>query len=144
MARKRDWVLILVVSTAREHRSPHRHARDEGDSHGDRGGDGADEDVSVLDVGELVGEHGAKLLFVEQLQDPLRNRDCGVLLIAPGRKGVWLKVRRDVQPRHRQLGGRSELTNDAIELRRLLLGHRLGAGRRDRDLVAEPVRSPDE
>ena len=40
------------------------------DAHGDGGGDRADEDVAVADVAELVGEHAAQLVPVEDLEMP--------------------------------------------------------------------------
>ena len=49
-----------------------------------------DEDVAVLDVGQLVGEHAAQLVLGEQLRDARGDRDRRVLGVAPGRKGVGL------------------------------------------------------
>ena len=58
----------------------HRHGR----------GDRRDEDVAVADVGDLVGEHAAQFVLVDDLQQALRDRDRGVVGVAAGRERVRL------------------------------------------------------
>ena len=52
---------VVLVSAAEEHAELER-VRDAGDHGAERGGDRRDEDVAVLDVGELVREHAAHLV----------------------------------------------------------------------------------
>jgi len=44
----------------------------------------------VLDVRELVREHALDLIGRELLEQPLGDRDCGVLGVAAGRERVRL------------------------------------------------------
>ena len=50
-----------------------------------------DEDVAVLDVAELVGEHAAQLGAVEHLEQTLGHGNDRVIRAAPGREGVRLR-----------------------------------------------------
>ena len=70
---------------------------------------------------------------------PWVTATAAVLRVAPGRERVRLVAGDHVEPRHRQVRARGQLADHLVEPRRLLLGDRLGAGARDRDLVAEPV-----
>ena len=54
-------------------------------------GDRADEDVVVAHVRDLVREHAAQLVLVDDLQQALRHRDRGVVLVAAGRERVRLR-----------------------------------------------------
>ena len=58
------------------------------DEAGDAGGHRGDEDVAVLHVGELVGQHALELPAVEDAQDALGDGHGGVLRVAPGGEGV--------------------------------------------------------
>ena len=62
------------------------------DAHGHGGGDRADEDVAVADVADLVGQHAAQLVPVEDLEDALGDGDRGVVGVAAGGEGVGLHV----------------------------------------------------
>src|SRR5919204_560852 len=95
--------------------------------------------AAVGDVRELVGQDAAKLTFVEDLQDALCHRDGGVVGVPPGGERVRLHHVRDVDAGHRHPIRLRELSDDPVELRRLLLRDGLGPRRRDSDLVAEPV-----
>ena len=53
---------LVVAATAAEDRAAHRHPRDEGDRHRHRRRDRSDEDVAVLHVAHLVGEHAPDLV----------------------------------------------------------------------------------
>ena len=103
----------------------------------------ADEDVAVADVADLVGEHAAELVPVEDLQDALGDGDRRVLGVAPGREGVGLHVGRDVQLGHRHAHLLAQLTDDPVVLRHLLLGDGQGPGHLDGELVGEPVGAAD-
>ena len=72
---------------------------------------------------ELVGEHAAELALVEDLQDAFRDRDLRVARVAAGREGVGLQHVRHDRSRASACLGLRELTDDAVELRVLLLGH---------------------
>ena len=47
-----------------------------------------DQDVAVLDVRELVGEHAAQLVLGEQFGDPAGDGDRRVLRVAPVAKAL--------------------------------------------------------
>ena len=51
---------------------------------------GGDQDVAVLDVRQLVGNHSADLPVVEQLQQAGRHGDHTVLRVSTGRERVRL------------------------------------------------------
>ena len=57
--------LLPVAPAAAE---PQRDGGYRGDDAGDAGGDGAGEDVAVVDVGQLVAQDPAQLALVEQLE----------------------------------------------------------------------------
>ncbi len=84
-----SWPPPPPVKIAPEHRDP----GDEHDAERDGRRDGADEDVVVADVGELVSEDAAELVAVEHLEDALRAAHGGVVLVAAGRERVGLAFR---------------------------------------------------
>ena len=102
------------------------------------------EDVAVRDVRELVGEHAAQLVLVDDLEQALGDRDRGVVRVAAGRERVRLRGGAEVDRRHRHAGARREVAHDRVELRLLGLGDRHRARRPHRELVGEPVRPADE
>ena len=61
----------------------------------------------LRDVGDLVREHAAQLVLVDDLQQALRHGDRGVVLVAAGRERVRLRGRADVDRRHRHVGTRA-------------------------------------
>ena len=97
-----------------------------------------------MHVRELVRQDTAQLVLVDDLQETLGDGHRGVLGVAAGGEGVRLRRGADVDGRHRQAGTLGEVADDGVELRRLGLGDRLGAGGPDGDLVGEPVRPADE
>ena len=56
-----------------------RDLADEHDRRGDGRRDGADEDVAVLDVRQLVRDHPFELRVAEHLENPFGRRDRGML-----------------------------------------------------------------
>src|SRR5437879_1343919 len=60
----------------------------------DRGRRGHDQDVAVPDVGDFVGQDPAELVFAQDPEDALRDRDDGVRRIPSGRKRVRRGTRR--------------------------------------------------
>ena len=137
--------VAVAAATAAEDRAPHRHAREERDRQRDRRRDRADEDVAVAHVRDLVGEHAAQLVLVDDLQEALRDGDRRVVLgLRPVAKALGCAAGADVDRGHRHVGPLGEVADDRVELRRFLLGDRLGAGGRHRELVGEPVRAADE
>ena len=79
-----------------------RHAREHHDRRGERRGDGADEDVAMLHVRQLVRNDAFELGVGQHLQNAFGRRDRGVLGIAAGRERVRRRIRDDVDLRHRQ------------------------------------------
>ena len=71
----------------------------------------------LRDVRELVGEHAAQLVLVDDLQQALRHGDGGVLGVAAGRERVRLRGGADVDGRHRHVGPLGQVADDRVELR---------------------------
>jgi hypothetical protein len=97
-----DRAGVLVVSA--EQKRELQDVRDRGDRARHHGRDRRHEDVAVLDVRELVGEHTPHLLRRQVLQQALGDGDSGVLRVAPGRKCVGLLGRDRVEARHGYAG----------------------------------------
>ena len=91
----------LSSSSAAEEQPELEHVRDRRDRARDHGGDRPDEDVAVLDVGELVGEHAAHLVLGHRAEQALGHGDRRVLGVTARRERVRLVGRDQVQPRHR-------------------------------------------
>ena len=129
----------VVVVVAAEEAHEEEDVRDRRDRAGDHRRDRRDEDVAVLDVRELVGEHAANLVAREVLQQPLRDRDRRVLRVPPGRERVRLLGRDHVDARLRDAVELRELGDHVVQVRRLRLGDLLCAGGLDRELVRPEV-----
>ena len=130
---------LAVVVAAAEHGREHGQLGGVGDAGGDGGGDRADEDVAVLHVHQLVGQHALQLVARQRLQDALGAAHDGVLGVAAGGEGVGLQGGGDGHDGHGQLGPLGQAGHHAVEVGRLLLGDDLGAGGLQGQLVAEPV-----
>ena len=70
----RDRVAVAAAVAATEHRREHRHLGHERDRRGDRSGDGADQDVAVLHVHQLVRHHALDLVTGQRLAAGPRSR----------------------------------------------------------------------
>lgn len=101
--------------------------------------DGGDEDVAVVDVGQLMADHAAQLGLVEQFGQSVRDADRSSAGASAGRERVRLHRRRDVQARHRLAGLRGELADDAVEGGLFDLADRSGSHGRQGDAVGEEV-----
>ncbi len=128
---------------AAEHRRVHRDLRHERDRRGDRGGDRADQDVTVLHVHQLVGHHALDLVSGQRLQQTLGGAHDRVLGPPTRCERIGLGVRRDRHGGHRHVGSHRQTLDHVVELGRLLAGDHPGLGRSERELVAEPVRPAD-
>ena len=89
---------------------------------------------------ELVADDPLELLPVELLEQPCRDRDRGVLRIAPGGERVGRGVVDDVDLRHRHVRGDRHLAHDVHELRRLRLIDLTGAAHGEDQRIAGEVR----
>ncbi len=130
---------LVARPEAPEHAGPLDHVAEGSDEPGQAGGDGGDEDVAVLHVGELVGQHALELPTVEDAQDALGDGDRGVLRVASGREGVRRLGGDEVDARHRHPLLPGESLDDVVDLGELFPRHRLGPVGRERDPVGEPV-----
>jgi hypothetical protein len=84
----RSRVSVVAAAVAAEHETPLGHVGDERDRPGEHGHDGADEDVPVLDVTELMCQNAVQLVLVEDAQQPFVDADRSVRGVAAGREGV--------------------------------------------------------
>ena len=82
--------------------APLRHVGEHHDGRRHRGRDGADEDVAVPDVRQLVRDHAFEFGLRQQSQDAFGRGHGRVLRIAPGRERVGRHVGNDVDLGHRQ------------------------------------------
>src|SRR5205085_4801007 len=73
------------------------------------------EDVVVLDVTQLVGQHALQLDPVHLLQQPGRHRHRRVAGIAPGGEGVGCDIVDDVHPGLGQPGGDAESLDEVVQ-----------------------------
>ena len=87
---------VVVLGTA-EHRREQGQVGDGGDPGRHRRSDGTDEDVSVADVGDLVGYDAANLVAVKCVEEPLGDTDPCVVLVPPRGERVGLGLGRDEQ-----------------------------------------------
>ena len=129
---------------ATAHAAPEAPAEEEVGDQRDHADQDADQrleaDVVVADVRHLVGDDALQFLAVEALEQPAGHGDGRVLRVAPGGQGVGRLLVEDVHRRHlRQAGGDRHLLDHVVELRRLLVGHAVGATRGEHDLVAGVV-----
>ena len=76
---------------------------------------GRHEDVVVLDVAQLVGQHALELDPVHLLQQPGGDGDGGVLGVAPGGEGVRGGVVDDVDAGLRQPAGDAEPLDQVVQ-----------------------------
>ena len=95
--------------------------------------------VAVLDVAELMREHAGKLVAIQPLEQPGGDRDGGMLGIAPGGKGVGLRIVHDVDLGHGQARVRRELPHQPVELGRRALVHLARAIHGEHHLVGVPI-----
>src|SRR5258705_347207 len=130
---------VVVRAAPAEHGGPLGHVGEIRDGAGERRGNGRDEDVPVLHVRELVGQHALELVLVEDPHDPLGHRHHGVLGVASGREGVGRLALHQIDARHRDAGACGQAANDRIEPGCCRLVDGLGAVRGQHHLVREPV-----
>ncbi len=143
---ERAGVAVVVAPAA--HAAPEREAQpDVGDQRdgadgGDR--DGGDEDVVVLHVRELVRDHALELHPVHDLEQPGRDRERGVLRVAPGGERVRRGIVDDVELGLREARGDAEALDEVVVAAVLGLVGRLGPAGGDGDLVGVEVGAPRE
>ena len=130
--------VTVVAIAAAEPERPLGELREVGDRASDGRDDGHDERVAVLHVTEFVREDRGELSLVGDLGDAACHRDDGVLRIAARREGVRRRLVDNVDARLRHIRDLRDVTDDAVQLRRLLWRDRLRARERQRDAVAEP------
>ena len=82
--------------------------------------DGAQQDVAVVDVRQLVGDHAFELDPVHLLEQARGHRDRRVLGVAPGGEGVRRRVVDDVDARLREPAGDAQALDEVVEARVLL------------------------
>ena len=93
---------------------------------------------------EFVGEYAPHLVPRHQLQQALVDADRRVARVATGGEGVGLIGRRDVEPRHGQVGPLRQIFDDAVVVGCFFTSDGDTPRRRDGELVAEPIRTADQ
>ncbi len=92
---------VVPAAASASHPAPERHPGEERQGDADGGCNRADEDVAVLDVGQLMGENTLELLVVEGFDDARGHRHRGVFRVSPRSKGIRLFGVDEVDVRHR-------------------------------------------
>ncbi len=128
---------LVVVAT--EQPGELQEVRDRGDGRADHRCDRGDEDVAVLDVRELVREHGAHLVPRKRLDEALGNGHRCVTWAAACGERIWLLGRDQIEPRQRQPRALAERTDVLVHCRQLIVGQRPGTAQLQRELVRPPV-----
>ena len=105
-----------------------------------RRGDGRNEDVTMLDVRQLMPEHARDLVVVEDAHQPRRNGDSRMGRIAPRRECVRRVLVDDVDARHRESRIPREFLDQAVELRCTRTVDLLCIIHAQHHAVGEPVR----
>ena len=113
---------------AAEPQGPDADVGQQGDGADHRHGQCGHEDVVVLDVAELVGQHRLELDAVHLLEQAGRDGDGGVLRVPPGGEGVGGVVLDDVEAGLGQAGGDAQALDDVVEPGVLLDRRRAGPG----------------
>jgi hypothetical protein len=103
---------ILAVAAAKKHSEVRQH----GEGACDGRGNGHDERVAILDVGEFVSNDPRPLFRREQFEQPGRCCNCAMLRIAPGCERVWLRIVHDIDAGHRQPGALGQFGHDVHQL----------------------------
>ena len=125
---------VVAISTTKQ-----RHPTDDRYRCAEHCGDGTDEDVPVLDMGQLVGEYSFQLTVVKHIENPGGNRHSRFLGAAPGGERIWLWRVDEMNrgDRHVDLG--RQPADNAVELGLLGLGDGPGSAEAERHLVGEEV-----
>ncbi len=139
-----EGVGAVVAVAPAQHVRPERHVGEERDRRRDRGRDGADEDVTVLHVHQLVGQHTLELLARHLTEQAGGDGHDGVARVATSGERVGLLVGRDGDHGHGQVGPLGQRAHEGVELGRFSLGDDPGLGAAQGQLVAVPVRAADE
>ncbi len=121
-----------------DHR-PLGHVRKIADGPGNGGCNGADKDVTVLYVRQFMRHYAFQFILSEDVHDPGRHRNGGMLRIPPGGERVGLRLIDDINPRHREFRSGGEPPDHPEQFGSLCLGNLLGPVHLQYQLVAEPV-----
>ncbi len=101
-----------AVAVAAEEQCEVRQHRDRA---GEGGGDGHDQRIAVLHMGELMGHDAGHLALIDHLQKSGCRGDGRVVRAAPGGEGVGLRILDNVHARHRQPVALGEPGDDPVE-----------------------------
>ena len=93
---RKHWIALVAVTPTEEHPEMGKRGYRTRDGRRDRGC----QDVSMLDMRELVSEDCAQFPAREQLKNAGGRGNGGVLRVATGRKGIGLRLVDEVDPRH--------------------------------------------
>ena len=104
-------------------------------------GNGADQDIAVVDVSELVRKNALEFFIVQYLQDSLRDRDRSVARIASRGERVRGVRWNHVHLRHRNADFLREALNGLVSARKLLARDWLCAIHGKSNLVGEKIRN---
>jgi hypothetical protein len=110
-----------------------------GDGTGHHRGQGGDQHVPVLDVGELVGDDALELRRSMSCRSPVVTQTTACRWLAPGGEGVGLLLGGDGHDGHGKAGPLPERVHHVVELGGILPGHHLRLVHAEHEAVPEPV-----
>ena len=104
--------------------------------------DCGDQDVSVLNVSNLVSDHATQFSRTQQTQDPLSHRHHAMLRIPSRRKSIRVCLRNHADARLRDIRCGGQLRDHSMQLGSLLFRDFLSSVHRQNQPIREVVR-PD-
>ena len=124
-AKSASAAIAIVAFAAAEDHGPSSHAGEHRDCASNSGGDGADQDVAVVDVAEFVREYAFEFFVIQQLKIPWVTATEAWLRIASGGEGVGRLGRDHVDLRHGNADFLRQAFDGRVSARKFLAGYGL-------------------
>ena len=130
---------FLVIAAAAEDGGELHEVGDADDDRGQHTGDGLDQDVTVGDVADLVGDDAAQLFGAEDAHDAVGDGHHTVLGVAAGGEGVGRVFGDDTDAGLGDAGIGGKLGHHAVQHGGFVFGQLAGLVHGEHDLVRIPV-----
>jgi len=135
---------VPIVTTTK----PERHPSDDGDRCTEHRSDGADENVAILDVGQLMGEDSLQFTVFEHVENPGGHRHRSFLGAASGGERIRLRRIDDMNRGNGHVDLGRQLADNGVDLGLFDLGNRPrstdGQSHLGREEIGEEVEAEGE